>query len=91
MEKFREPYFVLSLPLKTEAWQGDILEKRFEINRQIYNALLERALKRYRQMVQTRAYREIQKKLEAEQETVQRKKTVSVQRCFGEEVSAMQV
>ena len=74
MEKFREPYFVLSLPLKTEAWQGDILEKRFEINRQIYNALLERALKRYRQMVQTRAYREIQKKLEAEQETVQRKK-----------------
>ncbi len=73
MEKSREPYFVLTLPLKTESWQGDILEKRFEINRQIYNALLGTALKRYRQMAQTRAYREIQKALEAERETGRRK------------------
>lgn len=37
MQNDQEQYFVLAL--QTEAWQRDILEKRFEIHRQIYNAL----------------------------------------------------
>ena len=74
MENSKEQYFVLALPLKTESWQKDILKKRFEINRQIYNALLGKALKRYRQMTQTKAYREIWKALEKEREPEQRKK-----------------
>ena len=37
--------------------QKDILEKRFEIHRQIYNALLQKALTRYRQMAQTEVNR----------------------------------
>jgi putative transposase len=54
---FQNKYFVLTLPLKTELWQQHVLEKRFEINRQIYNALLQNAMKRYKQMSQTKLYR----------------------------------
>lgn len=57
MSEPQNQYFVLTLPLKPELWQQDILEKRFEINRQIYNALLDKAAKQYRQMAQTKAYR----------------------------------
>lgn len=38
----------LTLPLLTEKWQEDRLEKRFEIARQIYNSLLRYELKKYR-------------------------------------------
>lgn len=67
-------YFVLTLPLKPELWQQDILKKRFEINRQIYNALLNKAVKRYKQMAQTKAYRENQEALVHATEKEQRKK-----------------
>lgn len=30
-------YFVLTLPLITQRWQEDILNKRMEVNREIYN------------------------------------------------------
>lgn len=55
----RSPYFVLTLPLVTEAWQEHILERRFAVNRQIYNALLTGGFKRYCQMTQTRRYRQL--------------------------------
>lgn len=55
----RSPYFVLTLPLVTEAWQEHILERRFAVNRQIYNALLTGSFKRYCQMTQTRRYRQL--------------------------------
>ena len=67
-------YFVLTLPLKPELWQQDLLEKRFEMNRQIYNALLDTAIKRYRQMAQTRAYRANKEALFHTVEKEQRKK-----------------
>mgnify|MGYP001051354069 CR=1 FL=1 len=67
-------YFVLTLPLKPELWQQDILEKRFEINRQIYNALLDKAIKQYKQMAQTKAYRTNQEKLLHTAEKEERKK-----------------
>ena len=43
--------FVLNLKVSTEKWQEDILETRFEIARQIYNAVLNVSLKRYKEMV----------------------------------------
>lgn len=67
-------YFVLTLPLKPELWQQDILEKRFEINRQIYNALLDKAMKRYGQMTQTRVYRANREALLHTSEKEKRKK-----------------
>lgn len=66
-------YFVLTLPLITERWQEDILDKRMEVNRMIYNALLGTALKRYRQMAQTRLYRETQELLKSESDLKKRK------------------
>lgn len=74
MSEPQNQYFVLTLPLKPELWQQDILEKRFEINRQIYNALLDKAIKRYRQMVQTKAYRANREALLHATEKEQRKK-----------------
>jgi hypothetical protein len=32
--------FVIQFPLKTEQYQEDILDKRFEIGRKIYNSLV---------------------------------------------------
>ena len=42
--------YVLTLPLKTEKWQEDILDKRLNIARLLYNASLNEILKRYRKM-----------------------------------------
>lgn len=42
--------YVLTLSLKTEKWQEDILEKRLNIARQIYNACLGEILSRYKLM-----------------------------------------
>ena len=77
-------YFVLSLPLKPELWQQDILEKRFEINRQIYNALLDKAAKRYKQMAQTKAYRANREELLHAVEKEQRKKLLQERDGFIE-------
>lgn len=51
--------FVLTLPLKTEKFQEDILNKRFEIGRNIYNSILGIALKRYRNMIYSPEYKQI--------------------------------
>ncbi|WP_454054774.1 RNA-guided endonuclease TnpB family protein [Clostridium sp. Marseille-Q7071] len=48
--------YVLTLPLKTEKWQEDILEKRLNIARQIYNACLGEILSRYRLMKRQKEY-----------------------------------
>ena len=52
-------YFVVQFPLKTEKYQEDILDKRFEIGRQIYNALVNITQKRYREMIKTKKYRNL--------------------------------
>lgn len=67
-------YFVLTLPLDTKPWQEAILNKRFEVNRKIYNALLQGGFKRYCQMAQTRKYRELIEKLDQTREAADRKK-----------------
>lgn len=52
-------YFTVQFPLKTEKYQEDILDKRFEIGRQIYNSLLSIIQKRYREMIKTKKYRNL--------------------------------
>ena len=49
--------FIVEFPLKTEKYQEDILNKRFEIGRQIYNSLVNVTQKRYREMIKTKKYR----------------------------------
>ncbi|WP_330111483.1 transposase [Cetobacterium somerae] len=52
--------FVVEFKLKTEIYQEDILEKRFEIARKIYNALVTKVAKRYHELTKTKRYRKIQ-------------------------------
>ncbi|MDD6711338.1 MAG: transposase [Sharpea porci] len=49
--------FVVEFPLRTLKYQEDILNRRFEIGRQIYNALVNVTQKRYKEMVKTKRYR----------------------------------
>lgn len=51
--------FVVQFPLKTERYQEAILDKRFEMGRQIYNSLVNVTGKRYKEMIKTKEYRSI--------------------------------
>lgn len=51
--------YILTLSLKTEKFQEDILDKRFEISRKIYNACLNELYKRYNTMCQSKEYQRI--------------------------------
>lgn len=52
-------YFIVQFPLKTERYQEDILNKRFEIGSQIYNSLVNITQKRYKEMIKTKKYRSL--------------------------------
>lgn len=60
MAKKSTPSYVLKLDLETEVFQEYTLEKRFEIGRKTYNAVLGIAKKRYTEMTKTKAWRENQ-------------------------------
>ena len=60
MAKEPKQRYVLNLKLHTEQFQEDILEKRFEIGRQVYNAVLNVSLKRYKEMIKTKRWRDNQ-------------------------------
>ena len=49
--------FIVEFPLKTQKYQEDILNKRFEIGRKIYNSLVNITQKRYKEMLKTKKYR----------------------------------
>lgn len=51
--------FIVQFPLITEKYQEDILNKRFEIGRQMYNSLLNVTQKKYKEMIKTKKYREL--------------------------------
>lgn len=51
--------FIVQFPLKVEKYQEDILDKRFEIGRRIYNSLVNVTQKRYKEMIKTKKYRNL--------------------------------
>lgn len=51
--------FVVQFLLKTEKYQEDILDKRFETGRHIYNSLVNVTQKRYKEMIKTKKYRNL--------------------------------
>ena len=55
--------FVVEFPLKTEKYQEDVLNKRFETGRKMYNSLVNVTQKRYKEMVKTRKYRNLMSSL----------------------------
>lgn len=56
--------FILELPLKTQKYQEDVLDKRLEICRRIYNQLVAKTKKQHQEMVKTSRYRTIKEELE---------------------------
>ena len=61
--------FIVEFPLKTEKYQEDILSKRFEIGRQIYNSLVNVTQKRYKEMIKTKKYRTLLSSLTGNKKT----------------------
>lgn len=55
--------FIVQFPLKTEKYQENILDKRFEIGRRIYNSLVNVTQKRYKEMIKTKKYRNLMSQL----------------------------
>ena len=55
--------YCVTFPLVTEIFQDDILDKRFEISRKMYNAILSKVYKRYNCMIETKRYREIKNQI----------------------------
>lgn len=51
--------FVVQFPLRTEKYQEDTLNKRFEIGRKIYTSLVTVSQKRYKEMIKTKKYRNL--------------------------------
>lgn len=51
--------YCVTFPLITEKYQETILNKRFEISRQLYNAVVSKAYKRYKSMIETKKYRQL--------------------------------
>ena len=64
------PSYILTLRLKTEAFQEDILDKRFEISRKMYNACVNELYKRYRIMQQSKSYQKAKKMKMGKKETL---------------------
>ena len=58
--KDKKQRYILTLKLQTELYEEDILNKRFEIGRQLYNSVLGKSFKRYQEMIKTKKWRENQ-------------------------------
>lgn len=58
-DKEEKPYFTVQFYLKTQPFQEDIIDKRFEIGRKIYNGMNHVMQNRYKEMVKTKEYREL--------------------------------
>lgn len=76
--------FIVQFPLITEKFQEDILNKRFEIGRKIYNSLVTVTQKRYNEMIKTKLYRSIKEELKeiyssTNKENITRKKELCKQ------------
>lgn len=63
-------YFVIEYPLKTEKYQEDIIEKRLEIARKIYNTVAHVTWNRYNEMKKTRRYRDAMATYASNQEKI---------------------
>lgn len=61
--------FTVEFPLRTEKYQEDILNKRFEIGRNIYNSLVNVTQKRYKEMIKTKKYRDLMSSLVGNKKT----------------------
>lgn len=69
MRKSNCKHFIVEYPLITQRYQEHILNKRFEIGRHLYNSLVNITLKRYKEMIKTKKYRDLESKLKSANES----------------------
>lgn len=77
--------FIVQFPLRTEKYQEDILNKRFEIGRQIYNSLINITQKRYKEMIKTKEYRNLISSISSDNENNKKiwEKLSSIRKHYG--------
>ena len=77
--------FIVEFPLRTEKYQEDILNKRFEIGRQIYNSLINITQKRYKEMIKTKEYRNLISSISSDNENNKKiwEKLSSIRKHYG--------
>ncbi|WP_026831342.1 MULTISPECIES: hypothetical protein [Exiguobacterium] len=51
-------HFIVQFPLKAEVFEQDVLHTRFEVGRGVFNSLANVTLKRYKEMIKTKRYRQ---------------------------------
>lgn len=73
--------FVVQFPMITEKYQDDILNKRFEIGRNIYNSLVNITQSRYKEMIKTKQYRSIKLELSELYKTDKTKSKMKTELC----------
>ena len=56
-------YFILRFKLKTEPWQEDIIDKRIEAGRKVYNQMVSESLKYWHEFKKSKQYRALLKSL----------------------------
>lgn len=68
MPKEKKERFILTFRLQTESWQEDIIDKRIEAGRKIYNQLVSESLKRWNELKKSKKYRNLLKSLTHDKE-----------------------
>lgn len=63
MKKEEKNCCVLTLALYPEKWQIDIIEKRFRIAELLYNSFVGKQLKKYKNLAQTKVFRDIESEM----------------------------
>lgn len=63
MAKVKTSSYILTLKLDIKSYEEDIINKRLEIGRSIYNSVLNIALKRYKLMTESKEYTKTKKQL----------------------------
>lgn len=76
-------YSVIELPLVTEPWQKDNLDKKMECARKIYNSMLSMELKRYREMIKTREWKALSSTIIDELKSSPTKKTEKLKAAYA--------
>lgn len=79
--------FVIEFPLKVEKWQSDILNKRYEHLRQLYNYVQGKLLRQYKYLIQFDEYRQHNFSKEKEMALLEKgnKKALKAIRCIKEQ------
>ena len=54
----QKPMSVVTLPLRVEPWQADIIDKRMDLCRRVYNDLLDKKLEALHSLESDEAYRQ---------------------------------